>query len=137
MSYVHFDDTPTEKQINLVKWFSDFRDIPLPDDVLTSKKAWWKWLNKNVGRIDREDAKEALIDYGIRVDFDDLSSIIGAIKYGYIRRNTPIADQMAELLKRGCHPYLVQDQFLVDDDLLYETVRRVELSGYEIDWGSV
>jgi len=137
MTYVPFDDLPTEKQTSLAEWFSDFRELPLPDAVLKSKREWWKWLSHSVSRIDREDAKEALIDYGIKVDFDDPASIIGAVKYGDIARRTPLVEQMEELLKRGCHPYLVQDQFLVDDDLLYETVRRVELSGYEIDWGSV
>lgn len=132
------DHPPSDKQLEVAEWYAAYRGIPLPNEVRTSNNAWWSWINRSLRRIDLEDAREAKMDFGIDVEYDsDPVTIIGALKYRDIVRRTPRLERAKQMLLRGTHPYLVEDELWLTPEQRDEAVRQVEATGYEINWGSV
>ncbi len=65
--------------------------------------------------------------------------MVGALKYRcevYKEKPPSKFKQAIAMLKRPVHPDTVQDELWLTDEELAEATREVELSGYEIDWGS-
>lgn len=131
------DHVPTEKQLALAEWFAEYKSVELPSDVATSNRAWWGWINSLLTRIDREDAREAQIDFGIAVDYSDPVSIIGALRFRSEVNSTSLIDRALQMLKAKSHPYDVQDYLHLTDDQLAEATKIYELKYEEIDWGSI
>jgi hypothetical protein len=132
------DRLPTEKQRALAAWFAEYKGVQLPDAARWSRKAWWRWISGQVNRIDREDAREAQIDFHLRLDLTDPVSVVGALKFRDTVAKTCVIDQAVQHILNGLHPYEVQDQLGLTHAQIDEAARRVEVRHeFEIDWGSV
>ncbi len=62
---------------------------------------------------------------------------IGALKYCQKVDAIHIETRAVEMLEKGIHPYTVEDQLMLTEQQLSEAVKKVEMSGFEIDWNSV
>jgi hypothetical protein len=131
------DRLPTDAQVALAVWFGEYKNVRVPDRVFLTVRSWFGWLKAHVTQIDREDAREAQVDFGVRLDPCNPVSIIGALKYRAAVQETSIVDRAVRQLLKGVHPYEAQENFGLTDVELDEAARKAEVEhGYDIDWGS-
>lgn len=131
------DHPPSEKQIASGEWLAHYKGVPFPNKARSSNNALWAWVNRETGRIEREDARAAKIDFGLDVDFDsDPFEIIGALKYRDKARWKPPVERAVEMMLQGIHPYTVEEALGLTEEQREEAESIVMAEGYEIDWGS-
>jgi len=131
------NDPPSHKQLALAIWFATYKGLKLPKKVRLSHLDWWSWINKTITRIDREDAHAAKRDFGLKVDYDDPVSIIGALKYRHEYIKPSPIDEAIEMLKENVHPDTVEDTLLLSPKQLNCAIKRVQQDGYEVEHGTM
>jgi|GEM_PF-3430104 len=138
---VNQDPPPSVKQITVALWFAKYKKCKNnepPRKVLTSNRHWWKWIKETLTRIDYEDAHAAERDFkNLIVDLDDPINVIGALRYRQTATIPSPEEEATAMLLAGIHPFTVEDNLMLSQNQLDEIVKKVELSGYEIEWGSV
>ena len=117
---------------------ADYKNEELPPRVRVSNQYWRACVNRTLTGIDYEDAHAADRDFeNLHVDLSDPISVIGALKYCQKVDAIPIEARAVEMLEKGIHPYTVEAQLMLTERQLSEAVKKVEISGFEIDWNSV
>lgn len=131
------DRLPSERQIALGEWLGEYKGTKMPDRAYLSNRVWWGWLHSQINHIDREDAREVQIDFGIRYDPSNLIHVIGALKFREAVNRTGVVEIAVKKILKGVHPYDVQEMLSMSDEQLEEAVKIVMTKhDYEIDWGS-
>ena len=129
-------DTPSSSsQIEIARWVANYKRIDLPEDVVRSRKAWWGWINRQIGSREREDARCAQVDFGLEVDYADPFSVIGAIRYKSKADETSTEEQAVRMILAGQHPYDVAESLDISPPEIERIAKEVEAGNFEIDWG--
>lgn len=140
-AYEDQDPPPSVKQMTVALWlakYKKYKNHEPPRKVMTSNRHWWKWINATLTKIDYEDAHAASRDFErLYVELDDPISVIGALKYRVEATPPSLEEEAISMLLGGIHPFTVEDNLMLSQKQLDEAVRKVELDGYEIEWGSV
>lgn len=120
---------PSAKLLALVRWYATHKRKTFPVESSLSNSACYKWIHANVGRIEREDAYAASVDFRkLRVDLKDPVSVIIALKYAFVadrERQAPHIDLVIEALREGESPSLVKEMFELTHAELWKALQKV------------
>ena len=133
---------PSDKQFDNARWLAAYKNIKLPANCRSDQRACWRWPNKNLNRVDRDDARCMQVDFKrFDLDMDNPFSVIGALKYrGRVLDTEAEEEQHSirrshDLLKAGSDPFSIADCLDVTDEWMRARVREVDSEGFHVEGG--